>query len=557
MSRLRGFLTEIRRHWPSVVLFVAPLAIYVVASVAPHVSLPDPVLHVLLTLTAVTGIHLLDRLHVIADTRDEITQLAAGMRGLLATSESLQALAHRGITRVYAGRAEASIDIRTDLTDGSNQEIRIIGVSLNDFVRGTDQLEQAWVSIRDVILGRRHIDDLRRGLHIRVMLIDPRCHGAILRSRGEMREPTGHPVERLRSDVDAAAKELHHLQKEAASEGTRTGVTFECRLYRLPPILFLCWTDATCYVQQYHFWTSRDNSTPIPVMKYRRLSETEAGYSYHQQMASHFDWIWQHASVALHDYLYDAAIGTDEGLNECGLANIYTDDRGKDRMVHLLGAATRRVTIQGISLHSFFAPGPLFEAIAKLVDEGRVSSVDVLLLDPNCDQARIRSYRERLLVDDTTYEQYVKEGLHEKSDLYLDTQRTAAHIQTWLQRIARGKPAGWTPCINVRFYSSAPACFALRIDDRVLVEQYHYGKGVNSGRAILGKDMPTLEYEQNVSPLYKELVDPLRNPFELLVDHLNFVIAESTSEPVRIHDATAASAPAALYTRPVASKEPT
>ena len=65
-------------------------------------------------------------------------------------------------------------------------------------------------------------------------------------------------------------------------------------------------------------------------------------------------------------------------------------------MLWLLQHAKRRVYIQGITLRSFFDGKVLNRAINELVERGNVE-IKILLLDPQSDQARYRSYREYLL----------------------------------------------------------------------------------------------------------------------------------------------------------------
>ena len=84
------------------------------------------------------------------------------------------------------------------------------------------------------------------------------------------------------------------------------------------------------------------------------------------------------------------------------------------------------------------------------------------------------------------------------------------------------------------YYESAPACFTMLVDSTVLVEQYHYGK-IDAGTlhdTLLGKDMPLLEFKNEPHPLYKEERDspPLRNPYQLMKHHFEFV--EEHAEPV-------------------------
>jgi hypothetical protein len=265
------------------------------------------------------------------------------------------------------------------------------------------------------------------------------------------------------------------------------------------------------------------------VLKFRKLAASPIAYPYHSEMEQHFDWIWEHASISVHDYLDGEEVGTDEGINQCGGVNVYTDPRkASARIIYLLKKARERVSLQGISLHSFFRPGELREAISGLLEQGEVA-VDVLLLDPDSLQAQYRSYREQLFIsEDQTFEQYLEQKQHEKSELFHDTLRTIEHIRHMVEDIRRRKAGTtWEPRLTVALYASAPACFLLRIDDRMLVEQYHYGKIAPQTRSILGKDMPLFEYRRSSARLYEDESDPLRRPFDLLVNHLEYAQARA------------------------------
>ena len=66
----------------------------------------------------------------------------------------------------------------------------------------------------------------------------------------------------------------------------------------------------------------------------------------------------------------------------------------------------------------------------------------------------------------------------------------------------------------------------------MLVEQYHYGKLSEDSygpRIILGKDLPLMEYVDEQSPLCERAG---RLPFDLLVSHLDFVMAQAEKLPV-------------------------
>jgi hypothetical protein len=250
-------------------------------------------------------------------------------------------------------------------------------------------------------------------------------------------------------------------------------------------------------------------------------------------MEHHFDWVWRNASISLNEYLDGGSVGTDQGTHESAAVNVYTNpQKGGDRIADLLRRAQRTIAIQGISLNSFFKPGVLREALAHALSRGTVK-VEVLLLDPDSEQAHIRSYRERLFVSPSDrFDEYEDQRGHQKSDMYHDTMRTIENIKHMVSDLRGLDRGNWRPQLTVARYSSAPACFALRIDDHVLVEQYHYGKLTQGTRAILGKDMPLVEYCDATNPLYRDGSSSVRQPFGLLVNHLEFVLAQSEHIPI-------------------------
>jgi len=527
------FVSRFRRHWLASVLFMVPLAIYLIGAIYLHI--PELYQHILLTVTAVMGIHLLDRLFLVKDTQTALDRLTRGIqrdifeqtKSLLSTSKSLGAMDQCGIVQIYPSRVDAAADLRSDITSTGNSRLLIMGISLNDFVQGMDQtLLDAWRTVQQLVRGQTRIDDPDKGLDIRILIIDPLCFGAVLRSEAESVSASAL-AKRLGQDVQAAARDLKDLATSADPD--KTGVKFQCRLYRIPPILFLSWVDSVCYVQQYHFWSSRDNRTPTPVLKLRRLPASATTYPYHKEMEHHFDWIWENASISVEDYLDGAVVGTDHGMHSSAAVNVYTNPtKAMERIVYLLKAARRKVSIQGISLHSYFEPGPLREAVYSVLENGEIE-LELLVLDPDSEQAKYRSYRERLFAPPAPgYDDYIRDGGHEDSDLYHDTRRTIDNIQQMVSDVGRTKDANWAPKLKVGLYQSAPACFVLRIDDRVLVEQYHYGKvAAPKTRAILGKDMPLIEYAEETSRLYVVESDPLRRPFALLVDHLTYALSHA------------------------------
>jgi hypothetical protein len=521
---------QFQKNLIAAVLFLVPLSVYLLVVLVPLFHVPPPVEHLFLTLTAVMGVHLLDRLVLFRETYDALSAITERIqvevknqtRSLAGTSASLQAMMASGVGHFYAGRGDAADDMRRDLTNPSNKSIRLIGISLNDFLRADERtLADTWSEIRRLI-------DEDRALDIRLLLIDPDCFGAQMRSRGEARAQESI-VGRLSEDVKAVAESLLRLEKSIKGKGRQ--VRFECRFYRLAPILFLCQVDSASYVQQYYFWSHRTASRSSPVIRFRQTDRTSEGRLMHEGMRDHFDWIWEHASISIEHVLDAKSIGAEKGLHQSGIANIFASGgEGLNRIRWLLEHAKTTVWIQGVSLRSFFDPGPLFNAVKVLIERSDVD-IRVLLIDKDSEQAKWRSYRERLFTSQSlTFESYLASGLHKQSDLFTDTARSVSNLRDQMKALRTKKGANWQPQFQVREYGTAPGCFMLRVDGTVLVEQYHYGKVVPDDQrdapAILGKDMPLIEYQQSTSPLYDPI--ELRSPYSLLNDHFEFAFAKAT-----------------------------
>ncbi|HEY3140639.1 MAG TPA: hypothetical protein VGJ86_05900 [Acidimicrobiales bacterium] len=194
------------------------------------------------------------------DVTAELRQIRGDIRGqtraLLEGSTTLAALGSAGVSRAYASRGESTKDLAHDFDAPGVSCIRIMGISLNDFLRSDqhETLNAVWRAVTSYAKGSRAPDG---DLDIRVLIIDPNCFGALLRSYGESREDD-QLAGRLDEDVKSTARRLGDLVAETALRAAATRddpnigtVTFDFRLYRLPPTLFLCSTDNVSYVQPY------------------------------------------------------------------------------------------------------------------------------------------------------------------------------------------------------------------------------------------------------------------------------------------------------------------
>jgi hypothetical protein len=520
-------------------------------------ALPGWVTELFLAMLSAVTVHLIDRLWLFRDTEESLQNLKADIqsavsdrmgelnrestaltrnslelietgieRTIASQTRSLDAMTRSGIVRLYPSRAEAAEDLHHDMIDEVTSKIHIIGISLNDFALAQEpRLGEAWEKLRLYVQDGYSQNSRAHNLDIRILLIDPHSHGARLRSLAQIRKKDPMPGH-LEDDVKAISEVIQELVRLSKRNSATTGVTFQCHLYRLPPILFLCLTDSVCYVQQYHFWSKRERSTPIPVLKYRR--EVEAGqlYQMHAEMEAHFDWIWDKASIDITQFSEQGALGIEAGMYQSSAVNVYMNPKNAlDRMLFLLSHAKERVAIQGISLLSFCKTGDLLQALTSLIEGGEVK-IRMLFIDPECEQARFRSYREeRFGHSNLPWDRYQQiDSFHQSSDLFKDTNRAIQRLGDMARSAAREAAPEWQLKLEIGLYRSAPHCFILQVDDSILVEQYHYGKIIpypNKGTAaILGKDMPVVEYVNRSPDLYAEM--PLRRPFSLLTDHFEF-----------------------------------
>ena len=265
----------------------------------------------------------------------------------------------------------------------------------------------------------------------------------------------------------------------------------------------------------------------MPLLKLRTGSDLQKGIRHH------FDTIWNYGSIDGCEWLDGHYVGSDKGTHTTGMINFFTDpDQVQKRMLSVLENAKEKISIQGITLHSFFKAGDLFNELLTVLKNKPDVRVRVLLLDPTCRQAVQRSYREFALAKENgdpgrSYEDYSEHmNLHRDMELYRESLASIDRIKSTVK-----------PGMNfeAHLYDSAPACFVLIVDGHIFVEQYGFGKKVSDEErkdgivATLGGDMPLVEYCSKASPMYE--CDDTPSPYEVLEDHFEFVF-EHLSQPI-------------------------
>ncbi len=450
--------------------------------------------------------------------------------------ESIKVMEDVNLIGIYKSRSDAAAAIRTAMANSS--EVWLMGISLNEFCREErGPFLEAWDDlVKGVVAGTKKA---------RILLIDPYCHGAILRSYSETANSAG-VSDRLEGDVRAATKLMHQIRSDLGARRS----DFDVRVYRLPPTMFMCRLNTTTFAQSYHFWRARLAGCPIPVFQYRKRGNVSDGVCIHTELEHHFDFIWRHASIMLDTlepvsdpvaplshFLPRPSRGTEFGAHASGMENVFIDSNRPNVRMQEEIAKSKRIWIQGITLKAFFNDSPLARSLEKRLVQPDGLDIRIILLDPDCEQAKFRAYREfRLNSGDVlTFEEFTREH-YQTSTLRRDLLETIATF--------RRRHGG--AVVKIKKYGTAPHMFVLIGDEGAFVEQYSYGKlarAVPNEELILGSDMPLIEYQRRIDPVYLRIIREMQaddseaneklrpQPYPLLVDHFEYTWSQAVSIP--------------------------
>jgi len=439
------------------------------------------------------------------------TEVLGQTQGIAEQAVCFDALQAADVDRFYPNRDEASSGIKGALLQRGVTSIKLMGISLNDFMRDENpDLHEAWVGISRYIEEDKPPSDSEK-LDIQVLIIDPRSEGAYLRSQAEGIKGADS---RLNADVSDTMRDLYKLEKMAnVSNNTHRRVTFSARVYRTSPTMFLAWTPYAAFVQSYYF-RPRHTKGHYPTINFHTSGKEE---SVHQELGFHFDWIWDKASTTLEEHLNLLNVGVAETVRDANISNMfYNYAESRARIIKLIEKTQKRLWIKGISLHSYFtyANSDLIEAVIKAYE--RNVDVKILLINPNSEQAKFRSFREYLMGHPDSQMEHFDEKARHGERLYTDTATSINFIRLQLKNRILNKELG------VKLYNSGPECFTLLTDEAVLVEQYHYGKITGSVQTglILGGDIPVTEYLKKQAD---QIADKKKDPYQLFMDSFEYV----------------------------------
>ena len=411
---------------------------------------------------------------------------------------SLDTMITDGVVAIYKSRKDAKEAISEELINEKNKTIRLLGISLRDFLKGDNLFYEEWKWVNE----RLKRDG--NALKVQLLLIDPCCEQAIYRAESEEPRKTTHRERNLYREITYLSELLSELLNELLNELPTTLTdnkpSLEVKLYNSSPSCNLMISDNFAFVEQYHY-REEITSGSMPVMQYNINSQVG------KEMASHFNFVWKRARN-ITSYIKEKSIGAAEAINDSKILNIYLErNLLTERLEHIIEKVPGTIIIMGISLSSYIKAGSILMkslGMGEMEEEAKLKrKVRILLINPLSQQAKYRAARE----SNHPYQEYTFD-VHADHRLYNDTMGSIREIN----RLTKLKSP-----IEGGVYSSAPSCFIFLNEDSVFIEQYHYGQKEEAKKikeTILSRVVPVIEYSKE-STVYS-----------LMKDHLDYVWKE-------------------------------
>jgi len=401
---------------------------------------------------------------------EKIGGVDMGLNSILQHSDMLGGAIAASVVQMYAKREEGLKDIMADVR--ASEHVRMMGISLREYFGNAGRQYHEMNAVLKNIAETQTRD-------LKALLINPHSDQATIRAERESNAKfdLNNPYEDsgLYGDVGQSVKYLHKWGKEYRN--------IAGRVYNAAPTCFLVVTDQHTYVELYHYGEPRAGliGGNFPLLKFPTVSPLAA------DLGSHFDYIWDEHSNDLSELVDAHMVGVSKNAWECKIMNVFpTRSDADDRIAYLLQSAKGEVRLIGISMRDFFFGGRRFHSILRQIcrpAEGSSETgvaVKALLLDPLCEQGKLRSEREQ--------------PGQRPGNLFNEVHNSLNNIAT-LRKLQAN--------VQVKLYQGAPSCFVVLTDQSLMVEQYHYGSS-EPGANILGGKVPVLEFAVD-SPTYTEL----------------------------------------------------
>lgn len=396
---------------------------------------------------------------------------------------SLGTIITERIVAIHKSRDDAKDVIKNELKNKENNKIRIIGISLRDFLKGDRLFYGEWGEILE------RLKDKGDNLKVQLLLIDPCCKQAVDRAESEEPRVILHGERNLYIEVTQILTTIDDMLI-----GVREG-SLEVKIYDTSPNCFLIITDNYTFVEQYHY---REEITSgfMPVIQYDITSKVG------KEMIRHFDFVWSR-SRDFKTYIKEKQRGIAEAIKDSKIVNMYLDrELLTKRLTYLIETVPGEIAVVGISLSSYITPGSILISGFDMKEKLN-RSIRLLLLNPLSKQAKYRGAKE----SNHPYKGYTL-AIHKQHRLYNDTMASIREVDrlATLENPIRGK-----------LYSSAPSCFCFITEESIFIEQYHYGQTAAAKRVketVLSRVVPVIEYTKD-STVYS-----------LMKDHFDYVWEE-------------------------------
>ncbi|MEW6609562.1 MAG: hypothetical protein AB1414_19310 [bacterium] len=428
------------------------------------------------------------------ELREQLEGLGRGVKSItheLANYvKALDTMVTDGIIAIYKSRKDAKEAISEELMNEKNNNLRLVGISLRDFLKGDRLFPEEWKGTK-VRLESKSVKEGKKPLKIQLLLINPCCEQAIYRAESEEPRRTSHRERNLFIEVTQILESLNELIEILSDKGN----LLEVKIYTTSPSCLLMLSDNYAFVEQYHY-REEITSGYMPVIQYDINSKVG------KEMVKHFDFIWGKARD-FKSYIKEKSIGTAEAIKDSRIINIYLDrELLTERLKYLIENVSGEIRVMGISLSSYIIPGAIL--ISRLGrEEQPMKNIRLLLINPLSQQAKYRASKE----SNHPYKDYTL-TIHKEHRLYNDTMGSIREIN----RLAKLKSP-----IEGKVYSSAPSCFLFITNESVFIEQYHYGQTEEAKKVketVLSRVVPVIEYSKD-SIVYS-----------LMQDHFDYVWKE-------------------------------
>jgi hypothetical protein len=442
-----------------------------------------------------------------AEIRGELSSIQDLLGRTHNRAEAADALERVGFISAYASQEAAVEDMTRTLRQDDLAEVRLLGLSLNSWFAG--HRRDLGAVLEGMLLNNS--DTRKPPISAKIMLIDPYSAAARFLMSGPENQTRRERAARLRDEVRATAGHLIGIRNQLRAQ--HSGSRLDIRLYRFLPGLYSFTSNHGTFLRAYH-------AVPSQWWPNAQVWRYGPNSNLHTSTRSHFDLLWDLHAIEPESILSERSYGVDQGVAESGMQNIFTDEeRASARMAWLIEHAQERVWIQGISLAPMFRPR-LEKAMHDLFVRSHVDT-RLLILDPDCEQAYYKSYRDYLLNrksgEPLEYERYRSDGrLHTSSALYSNIRYSTEQVRSFTTHSTAAN-------LKLRYYDCAANSFMLIADDIAMVEQYHYGKQPHArhGMLQLTQEMPLVEFHRPNSELFQPNADV--DPIAVMEDSFTFI----------------------------------